>query len=82
MQIRCPHCQNPIEVVQDDESVNCPSCDKTVSPTDAQTLVQIEDSGPVDNAATLEWGGDMPPLEIPDRIGRYRVKRWLHRCAE
>ena len=28
MQIRCPHCQNPIEVVQDDESFDydCPSC--------------------------------------------------------
>ena len=30
MQIRCPHCQNPIEVVQDDESFeydyDCESC--------------------------------------------------------
>ena len=28
MQIRCPHCQNPIEVVQDDAmlDVECPSC--------------------------------------------------------
>lgn len=33
MNIRCPHCRNPIEVVNDDSlaDINCPSCDSSFS---------------------------------------------------
>lgn len=29
MQVRCPHCQNPLEVLDDSSltDINCPSCD-------------------------------------------------------
>ena len=41
MQIRCPHCQNPIEVVQDDESLDydCPSCGSSFNlASDVETM--------------------------------------------
>ncbi len=43
MQIRCPHCQNPIELVQDDESFDhdCPSCGSSFNLTsDLNTVTQ------------------------------------------
>ena len=47
MQIRCPHCQNPIEVVQDDESFDhdCPSCGSSFNlASDVETIGQEEPS--------------------------------------
>ena len=41
MQIRCPHCQNPIEVVQDDSlmDVDCPSCGSSFNlASDTETI--------------------------------------------
>jgi serine/threonine-protein kinase len=43
MQIRCPHCQNPIEVIQDDESFDydCPSCGSSFNlASDLKTVSQ------------------------------------------
>ena len=47
MQIRCPHCQNPIKVVQDDESFDydCPSCGSSFNlASDIATLSQAADA--------------------------------------
>jgi len=46
MQIRCPHCQNPIEVVQDDESFDydCESCGSSFNlAADIETASQAGD---------------------------------------
>ena len=43
MQIRCPHCQNPIEVVSDDDSFefDCPSCGSSFNlASDVKTATQ------------------------------------------
>jgi serine/threonine-protein kinase len=45
MQIRCPHCQNPIEVVQDDESFDydCPSCGSSFNlAKDVETIGHVQ----------------------------------------
>ncbi|MDC0175470.1 protein kinase [Planctomycetaceae bacterium] len=60
MQIRCPHCQNPIELVQGDVSRDCPSCGKSVQPGDAETIVESEDNSPVNDTATLALDGELP----------------------
>ena len=45
MQIRCPHCHNPIEVVNDDPSgdVSCPSCDSCFNL--AKDIETVQDEG-------------------------------------
>jgi DNA-directed RNA polymerase subunit M/transcription elongation factor TFIIS len=46
MQIRCPHCQNPIEVVQDDETFDydCPSCGSSFNlAEDIKTVSHVVD---------------------------------------
>ena len=63
MQIRCPHCHDPIEVVQDVVSFDCPSCGKRVQLADAQTIVQPVESAPTSDTATLALdGGISPPV--------------------
>ena len=50
MQIRCPHCQNPIEVVQDDESFDydCPSCGSSFNlAADIETANQAGDEATI-----------------------------------
>ena len=52
MQIRCPHCQNPFEVVQDDESFDydCPSCGSSFNlAADTETVSHTVDEA----AATI-----------------------------
>ena len=64
MQIRCPHCQNPIEVVQDEVSFDCPSCGKSVQLADAQTIVQPVESAPTSDTATLALDGGISPPAV------------------
>ena len=57
LRIRCPHCQNPIEVVDDELSlsdVSCPSCGSQISVIGDDTL-------------------SMPAQEGPARIGHFEL---------
>ena len=60
MQIRCPHCQNGVELVDDSDfqSVDCPSCGSQFG------LVDVAE----DNIDTLRPGDDVP--EGAERTGR------------
>ncbi|MBT6154015.1 MAG: hypothetical protein HOH82_04910 [Planctomycetaceae bacterium] len=49
MQVRCPHCQNPLEVLDDSSltDINCPSCDSRFNLlADDGTLTYREDEHP------------------------------------
>jgi serine/threonine protein kinase len=69
MQIRCPHCQNSVELVQDEVSFDCPSCGKSVQLADAQTIVQPEESAAISDTATLELDGEILPPVIEETGG-------------
>jgi serine/threonine protein kinase len=50
MQVRCPHCQNPLEVLDDSSltDIQCPSCESRFNLlADEATLTYREDENPM-----------------------------------
>ena len=79
MQIRCPHCQNGIELADDSDfqSIDCPSCGSQfglvdVHQEDVQTLSRGQGSTAIDDAAIPGKGPvrSIKQFELLEKVGQ------------
>jgi len=71
MRVRCPHCRNPIELVEDAPlvEVTCPSCGSTFN------LISDGTTG-----SYREAGRTIGHFELVQHVGVTRFEHWLGSC--